>query len=462
MPERKIAAVLLRGDFACRSVIMRTYGFDYVFAVSVESVNKTLTKNLSDLTSVVYKTVDEDSGSTISLNARLAAWSIVAGGQNNLLNMSLPISSGSLTLAGGALKGDYKLDGVAAIMQISLGWIGTGTGQDATGSGTSTNLVFSPDGTKDKNNPGYVATLQILDPNKRLDSLASGLLRQYMADVLVSNKDKLKYIFANVNPVAAGVGSWLKARKWLYYYAEAGNLRALCFLCMLSEAAFPQSAFDSGALSSGTNSLVLVSQPRFFENVALPAVRSAFPSGSFQVKCQDDVCSVINAGSFSFGNVTTTSLTVATSSDGNGLAVSAGGGGPLKFLFGLVDLPNASYSWSLKSTNPLDFDGRQVAFKKDPNPQMAHDQTIPWYDWVLLVVVGITNLPGLISAILALVTTFSDQVQNAGMDFINSHVQSSTGGAIVNLASLMDWRGGGLTITAAGLSGALYVRGNLG
>jgi hypothetical protein len=175
---------------------MRTYGFDYVFAVSVDWVNGILARNLSHLTSVAYKTVDEDTGSTISLNAQLAPWSVVAGGQNNLLNMNLPISSGSLTLTGGALKGDYKLDGVAAIMQISLGWMGTGTGQDATGAGTSTNLVFSPDNTKDKNNPGYVATLRILDPNKRLDSIASGLLRQYMTDVLVSNKDKLKYIFA--------------------------------------------------------------------------------------------------------------------------------------------------------------------------------------------------------------------------------------------------------------------------
>jgi hypothetical protein len=264
-----------------------------------------------------------------------------------------------------------------------------------------------------------------------------------------------------VNPAAAGVGSWLKARKWLYYYVETGNLRALCFLCMLSDAAFPQPAFDSGALSSATNSVILVSQPRFFDNVIAPAVRSAFPGGSFHVSCQNDVCSVVNAGPFNVDKVTANNLTVTTSGDGNGLAVSAGGGGPLKFLFGLADLPNASYSWSLQSTNPLVFDGRQVVFKKDPSPRISHDQTIPWYGWVLLVVVGITSLPGLISAILALVTNFSDQVQIAGMDSINAHVQSSTGGAIVNLANLMDWRAGSLTITAAGLSGALYVRGNL-
>ena len=442
---------------------MQTYDFDYVSAVLITTVNRALTANLSgvDIT-VNYTTVDADSGSTITLSAKLDPWQIVAGGENRLINVSIPFDQGYLTLEGGALTGSYDLSGVTVIVQISMGWMGAGDEQQAQGSGDKTHLTFNPTDTSDKDNPGYVAPINVLDPDKQLDTIATGLLRQYIPAALVSNKDKLKYIFANVNPKPANLGSWLQPVKWQYYYSHAGSVDALCFLSMMSNAPFPQSAFDSTMLSASSECVLLVSQPQFFANVVLPGVRAAYPGGNFSVSSTNSISKITNNGDFSVGSVSASSLTVTTSDQGNGLKTVASGGGPLKFLFGLANLPGASYSWGITSTNPLQFASSQISFKQDPNPSITQDHTIHWYDWALLVVLGITDVAGLVSAIYDAVKGFHNKVDEVGVATINQNVQASTGNTVVNLKSVVDWTLAQqqLGATGAGLAGPLYVRGN--
>lgn len=442
---------------------MDTYDFDYAFAVQVDKINEILQTNLSGIDmSIAYTARDEESDSTITMKARLAPWKIVRGGQNTLLNMHVPFAAGTLTLDG-ALSGKYDLAGVTAEMQIRLGWLGPGNQQQAAGGGSAIRLVFNPDDTKSKDNPGYVATLQILDPNKHLNTVAAGLVRAYMAAALVSHKENLQYVFANVYPAPSGLSSWLKPVKWLYYYSETGSSSALCFLCLMSDAPFPQPAFDSTALASDANAVLLISQPLFFRNVVLPGVQSAFPGGDFRLISENQRCSITSHGDVNLKNVTAHSFTMTASSDGNGLATAAGGGGPLKFLFGLVDLPDASYSWGIRTTNPLRFADGRITFQNDPKPAITQDHTMYWYDWVLLVAVGITSLPGLISAIIALVSNFADQLENVGVVTINNNVQSAVGGTAMNLANVVHWHQGGqkLDITSVGMSGPLVVRGRL-
>ncbi len=145
------------------------------------------------------------------------------------------------------------------------------------------------------------------------------------------------------------------------------------------------------------------------------------------------------------------------------MATEASGSGPLKFLFGLADLPDASYSWSCRTSNPLNFSNNKVTFLADKNPAITHDQTIKWYDWVLLVVVGITSLPGLVSVIVDSINNFSDQVSDIGMGNINDEFEKSLGGSVVNLASFVSWHTGsqGFSPANARLEGAFYVTGNV-
>jgi len=446
---------------------MRTYGFDYAFALSIDAVNAIMARNLAVVQmTIAYDTVDEDSGSKLHLTAQLAPWQIVPGGQNSLLNLNIPIVKGSLTLEG-AIQKTYDLAGVTPEMQITLGWIGTGSRQDATGQGDATHLTFDPNDSTDKHNPGYVATVQIHDPQKRLDTIGLGILNEVMAGALYSNKEKIKYIFANVEPKPNGVHSWLTPAQWRYFYAGSTNFNALCFLCMLAGSgslpAMP--AFDSTAIRANSNVTLLVAQPKFFTNIVLPAVQRAFPGGRFALSTTvEEVCTIGNNGTFNVGALTASSFALSPSDSGNGLKMRASGGGPLKFLFGLADLPNASYSWSLATINPLRFNGHLITFDADRSPVMTHDQTIPWYDWVLLVVVGIIDLPGLIAAIVGAITGFYDVAERDGIATINNNLQAATGRTVANLARLVAWEvdGKSLTPADAGLSGALYVHGTLG
>ncbi|MEZ0487877.1 TULIP family P47-like protein [Fibrella aquatica] len=449
---------------------MRTYGYDYAFAVSVDEVNRILTDNLKNVDlELAYSGSDPQSGSTINLTAKMAPWQIVKGGQNTLLRFSMPFESGDLTITG-PLANHYDLTNVAVVVEVTLGWLGSSDSQETQGSGSLTQLVFAPTGTADPAQAGYVAFVAILDPDKRLDTVGSGLLRSYTVAILVENRAKINYIFADVFPKPSGVSSWLAPYKWIYYYATGQAYDALCFLCQLSDKPWPATPkFESSALTTNNNAIILISQASFFDQVVLPGIRKAFPGGTFSLAVQaDESCVISNSGSFSIstsaGTITADSLKLTTSDAGNGLKTVASGGGPLKFFFGLGDLPDASYSWSCQNTNALQFANNNVTFLSDPQPVTHHDQTIYWYDWVILVAVGITSLPGLISVIVDSINDFSDGVNNVGIGNINANLSGAVSGSVVNLANLVDWSTKNeqhFLPATAGLDGVLYVYGNL-
>lgn len=449
---------------------MRTYGYDYSFAVSVDEVNKILVENLDNVDlELKYSGTDSQSGSAISLDAKMDPWQIIKGGQNALLRFSMPISDGYMSIEG-PISNSYDLTNVTILIEVSLGWLGSSDIQETSGIGDITQLIFSPTQTKDPDNPGYVAVVNILDPDKRLDTVGLGLLRNYTQNILYENREKINYIFADVFPKPNNLSSWLNPYKWIYYYSTGKSYDALCFLCMLRDTAWPESpAFDSTSLTSDTNATILVSQETFFNNVVLPSVKSTFSGGDFSTDVStDESCTIKNGKDFnvktSDGNITASSFKLTTSDGGNGLKTKTSGGGSLKFFFGLTKLPNASYSWSCEDTNPLQYKDDNITFLADSNPVTHHDQTIHWYDWVLLVVVGITSLPGLISIIVDSIDDFSDQVNDVGINNINDGLSTAVSGAMVNLANVINWStkdGQKFVSSKAGLNGALYVYGNL-
>ncbi|MPQ49268.1 TULIP family P47-like protein [Marinifilum sp. N1E240] len=449
---------------------MRTYGYDYSFAISIDEVNKILIDNLKNVDlELKYCGEDSQSGSTITLDAKFDPWQIIKGGQNSLLRYSMPVEDGYLSIEGPITK-SYDLTNVTILIEVTLGWLGSSDRQETQGSKDITKLIFSPTDTKDPKNPGYVAVVNILDPDKQLDTIGLGLLRNYTSNILFENKDKMNYIFADVFPKPKNVSSWLDPYKWIYYYSTGESYDALCFLCTLTDKVLPSNpAFDSAALVKDSNANILISQESFFNNVVLPSVKSTFSGGKFSLSVSvDESCTIKNSEDFNVktdeGTITADSLKLTTSDDGNGLKTKTSGGGSLKFFFGLAKLPNASYSWSCEDINPLLYTNDQITFSKDKNPVTHHDQSIPWYDWTLLVAVGITSLPGLISVIVDSINDFSDQVNDVGIGNINSNLDKAISNSVVNLANLIDWStkdGQQFTSNNAGLNGALYVHGNL-
>jgi hypothetical protein len=448
---------------------MLTYGYDYSFGLKIEKINDILKNNLAgtDIT-LEYQDKDKETGSVITIKAKMAPWQIIKGGSNTLVRFSLPILQGTMTVEGPAISGQYDLAGVSAAVEVSLAWVGPGGMQQLAGSGDKTELIFSPENTTSPDNPGYISFVSLNDPDNKLDTVGKGLFRVYLIDTLVKNKTKINYLLAKIFPDNSNMAGWLKPFKWIYFYNSSKAQDALCFLCMLSDKEWPiKPAFESAAFSNSVNAVILVSQEVFFCNVILPAIKKSFPDGKFHIDVSNEKCTLKNSEKFSVktskGSITTSSFVLTESDSGNGLVTDASGSGPLKFLFGLADLPDASYNWSCRTSNPLNFSNNKVTFLVDKNPTIDHDQTIKWYDWLLLVVVGITSLPGLISVIVDSINKFSDQVSEIGMGNINDEFEKSIGGSVVNLASFISWHTGNQEFSPANarLEGAFYVTGNV-
>lgn len=447
---------------------MRTYGYDYAFAISVDEVNRLLHDSMAKQdVELRYAAKDDTTGAEITLDATTAPWQIVPGSQNTLLRLAIPFASGRLEI-GSPLEKKYDLASVRVVVEVSLGWLGASDGQDSHGSGDRTRLVFSPTQTGDPTSTGYVSAVAVVDPDGALDSVGVAVLKAYMADLLVENRKNLKLVFASVFPVPAHLRSWLRPAKWIYYYSGAGHHDALCFLCMLGETPWPKTpAFDSTALRSGHDATVLISQEAVFRHVVLPAIDGAFDHGRFTLHVDGESCTVKSSGPISVktekGSIEATSFALQADDAGNGFEITASGGGPLKFFFGVAKLPNASYSWSIATRNPVHYADRRLTFSRDPHPTIHHHQRIYWYDWVLLVVTGITSLGGLIAVIVDAIESFSSVANRVGMERVTRALADSIDDSVVNLANLVGWKVDDQAFTPAdaGLAGALYVVGDL-
>lgn len=454
---------------------MKTYGFDYAYAISWTKINEALKANKAgQAINLGYHGKDTETNTEISITISPDPYQIVGGGGNNLVHLQINFDQGFMELDGPVVNGSYDLTGVSLIVEVSFGWVETADGApNNSGTGSSTNLIFAPSQTTDKTAPGYVSAVNVLDPNGQLndgsgkpDIVAIGLLKQFGVQNLIANRTALAYIFAGVAPVSVNPDSWLKPSKWLYFnVADAGAVQqALCFLCMLDSDEFPAggAAFDASNLSADYDTVVLISQKTVFKNAYLPAVKQSFPGGGFAMSCTDEICTIKNTSGFTVGKVDASNYKLVVDDAGTGLAITSSGGGPLKFFFGIGKLPNASYSWSTGSNNPLAFADGKISFTADPSPDIQHSQDMHWYDWALLVAVGITGAAGLSSTIYQAIEGFGDNSAEMGVGNINSKLVSAFGEDVLNLASLIDWKlaGQNLSLTNAGLDGPLYTRGN--
>jgi hypothetical protein len=443
---------------------METYGYDYAFALKLDQVNALIARRLSrTVMSIAYSGTDPQTGLAFDLTGTLLPWTVVPGGSGNLLNLRLAFGSGTMSVTP---FGSADLASVHVVVQVSLGWLGSGTPAQR-GSGGNTHLAFTAQQSTDPANPGYVKVSSIAGlPPSSTD--LQGVLQNNILAVLVANQQNLRFVLASANPTPANVSSWLSPVKWDYCYTDidGGSDGILCFLCMLTDgvAPPPAPAFDTSAVANGGNAFLLVSQQMFFQHVVLPAIQSSL-SGTFEVvSTAGGGFAVMNSGEFRIDKVTVHSMMISPLVNDTGLGASLTGGGPLKDLFG-VSLPDATYKWSSSSSNALAFNpaAQTVTFAADPHPTRSSSHHLKWYDWAILGGVGITGVPALTDALAALVTNAATDADRGLSDAAGNAVQRALGGSITNLANLVDWNQDGCAFTAgsACLQNAFVVTGTL-
>ena len=122
---------------------MKTYNFDYTYALAIDTVNEILQKNLAQSDLEVSYSI-QTANSNLTLSGKLAPWSIATGGSNQLLRFNIPFMSGTLTVEG-SVFGSFSCDLTGAIVRIeaNLGWLGPGSSTTSQGNSNNTGLAFN-------------------------------------------------------------------------------------------------------------------------------------------------------------------------------------------------------------------------------------------------------------------------------------------------------------------------------
>lgn len=442
---------------------MDTYGYDVAFARTTAAANAALAAWFSSSPPVRldYSGSDTADNATITLTAVSGPWQIVPGGSNQLLRFSIPIASGSLLVeAPNFHEQTPQLQGVSVTVEIQLGWIDHAAGGAAqpSGTGSASSLVLNmgarATGVGDAA-PGAVATISVDDPAGVLSPVASAVLEEVFADVLIAHRADVSQVFATIVPPPQGTDAWLTPTAWDYYYQEPEQGPAvLCVLITLAGRAQPTTpSFDPTVLATAADTYVVVSELQFLQNAMLPALPAAFGGGTFALQPSGPTtATIVNQGSIP---TKTTSWGADTYSphidgyslsiDGSNLVTSVQGG------CDITGLAGASVSFSGTKTASTSYDPTTGALSAaTPTGQIDSSKHIPWYDWVFGVLsggVGIAIIDGVIAAVTDTITTSVGSAVSATVD---ASITST-------VLTVCDWAGPSTKPVAGGLSGALWL-----
>jgi len=160
-----------------------TFGWDTVYVISVDQVNKTLVQNQAQ----TLETLDYVDGS-IKMTGQLGPWSITTGGSGKNLRMSFPITSGTFVFPDSP---NADLSGVTLIADVNLALLPSGT--------STKNLAFDFNavGGNGKPGPGLVTPINLLDPNNHLSPAQHAEVFGLLPAYLVQQASSLTFSFAN-------------------------------------------------------------------------------------------------------------------------------------------------------------------------------------------------------------------------------------------------------------------------
>lgn len=266
-----------------------TAGWDTVFAIRIEEVNKAIQRAGSSPAEFAA----DDAADKYSIAGKFGTWQITTGGSNDTVILSVPFSHAKLTRPDGS-TGTFS--GTAPV-SVKLAYLPTGNdvGEGMTESALKVRL------TADGDDP--VATVQtpvFPDPQPNfMDGIAvKALLQQWMT----AHLDEFDHVFATVmlNRTAdKGAFQWLQPTSHAYAYAdfiEGGG--ALGVLCMTegrsAKGLIPQ--LSGQAIPKGQSAAFLISGPRMMEKMLLPVMPQLFKNskeGDF--KLSSTGLSIVNA-----------------------------------------------------------------------------------------------------------------------------------------------------------------------
>jgi hypothetical protein len=415
-----------------------TFGWDTVYVISVDQVNKTLVQNQAQ----TLETLDYVDGS-IKMTGQLGPWSITTGGSGKNLRMSFPITSGTFVFPDSP---NADLSGVTLIADINLALLP---------SGTSTKKLafdFNAVGGSGKSGPGLVTPINLLDPNNHLSPAQHAEVFGLLPAYLVQQASSLTFSFAKVDIAQPGSGSWLSPVEADYAYMEREDGSAyLGILAVTTERDISKLSreIDSDIVSGSNNAGLFIAGDLVMQHVVEPVFPEAFRGTSPSTFTYDPGSQTVfntaefplppmRKGPFTYNPVVRT------------FRSQLSGGNLNTFIEGTVDMHEGiTMTFTVNTVNGTEFDGSDLslAFLPDAHPNVTHQAHVPPYYHFGA---------GLVAAIAQLIANFfanliSDTLKDRAKVVLSEGPQLS-----VQWADTAP-----LQVTNASLDGALDIQGTL-
>lgn len=423
---------------------MDTYGWDIVFVADMDTINTSLQTSSSRL--VQSFRFDEQG---YNIQGTFGSWSIVSGGSGKLLVLSIEIKSGQFIPPSAAV---IDIGGLSVEVQVSLQLLPS----PSTPGGQSLTFDFQSVGSQNSGSSGVVTPVRVNDPHNVLTPVQQSALMMAVATCLVNNASEVSYVFATINPSVANGAPWLKPAASSYCYAPivGTNRASLAILSVTSER-------DITSLPEKVDPVILPQQGYagfaiapwlFMANVFVPGLAQAWnvPTTDFTVDGSGSLSNTTQIGLPSISKSGETYYPYVDSVNGSVQAdhIALNLSGSCDMHMGI------SMSFSAGSNVGLSFDSgsKKLSMVVIDSPTFSKNVSIPWYDHLLnLIVAGVAEI------ILQVTTTvigneLGDAISNiTGVSNISSYAPN-----------IVAWGGkGGFSPTAAGLSNALWMQGEI-
>jgi hypothetical protein len=332
---------------------MEINGWDWLLAVTLESINDQLAKYqpLSNF-DIAGKSglLQQD----VHLTGTFGKWEI-QGGSGQALNIGIPVTRGSISITGTTSR---SIDLTGAIFVIST------TLNFSPATNNTSELKFdlkTPAAEGQTPTETEVGFLNIISGTEKVSDNDAKVAGFFLCKSLVENAAKVDFIFASIlDAVVGDNSSWLIAKHVLYaiHKAEGSDENYLCIGGCINAATTPptQVLLAPELVTKNPVAVIAMSKDLFLKTVVIPRKP---PTPSFPEECS----------SMSYSNT--------LSIEASNVVYSASYSAVIKhdvFLMGELTVANVRGSIAEKMGVVFNASNQTLNFSKDPKPSIRHSE----------------------------------------------------------------------------------------
>lgn len=373
---------------------MNLHGWDTAFLVREDRINALLERKRDTVIQTFSVTLEGSPKRTAE--GKLDAWRLTDGSSGEIIHLRLPIQEGTLT----SDSAKIDLAGLALVVATRLRWL------DQVAGGSLKDLKFDYNRLAEPGNPpqeGQLSVVALLDPSGKLSSEENALLAFALGKALVTNADKVRFVFAQANLVPPATNSWLTPKKSAYGYVKRQS-DAMGYLAILSvtdgrDITNLQRNVDPAGFPNNANSAFLISDRLFLLNSVATALARAF-NAPIEIFIFDEKSRTLKTTARVYSQQIKVGLIWYTP-EITTLGIQSGDGYLDGQYSGSVDMKAGImmyYSIHAKNAGQYDRASGTLIFHPDPKPVTSHKAKVPWW-WYLTGIITVAIVEVVVSII---------------------------------------------------------------